>query len=40
MAVDDRILVADSTRGVDFLLQDMLPEERTRCVVDNVASFS
>jgi len=36
MAIDNRILVADSTRGVDFLLQDMLPEENTSCVVDVV----
>jgi CheY-like chemotaxis protein len=36
MAIDNRILVADSTRGVDFLLRDMLPEEETRCVVDVV----
>jgi CheY-like chemotaxis protein len=36
MAVDNRILVADSTRGVDFLLRDMLPEGNTSCVVDVV----
>jgi len=36
MAIDNRILVADGTHGVDFLLRDMLPEERTRCVVDVV----
>ncbi len=34
--MSDRILVADGTRGVAFLLRDMLPEERTRCVVDVV----
>jgi CheY-like chemotaxis protein len=36
MAIDNRILVADSTRGVDFLLRDMLPEEETRCAIDVV----
>jgi CheY-like chemotaxis protein len=35
MAINSRILVADGTRGTDFLLQDMLPEE-TRCAVDVV----
>jgi CheY-like chemotaxis protein len=36
MAIDSRILVADRTRGIDFLLQDMLPEEKTTCAVDVV----
>ncbi|TEU16889.1 MAG: response regulator [Anaerolineales bacterium] len=36
MATDNRILVADGTRGVDFLLQDMLSEEQTTCTVDVV----
>jgi CheY-like chemotaxis protein len=36
MAIDSRILVADGTRGVDFLLQDMLSEEKTTCAVDVV----
>ncbi len=36
MATDNRILVADGTRGTDFLLRDMLPEENTSCVVDIV----
>ena len=36
MAIDNRILVADGTRGTDFLLRDMLPEEETRCAVDVV----
>ena len=35
MAINSRILVADGTRGIDFLLQDMLPEE-TCCAVDVV----
>ena len=35
MATDNRILVADGTRGVDFLLRDMLLEE-TNCAVDVV----
>jgi len=35
MAINSRILVADGTRGTDFLLQDMLPEE-TSCAVDVV----
>jgi CheY-like chemotaxis protein len=34
--MEDRILVADGTRGLDFLLQDMLPEEETNCVIDVV----
>ena len=36
MAIDNRILVADGTRGTDFLLRDMLPEENTSCAVDVV----
>jgi CheY-like chemotaxis protein len=36
MAIDSRILVADGTRGIDFLLRDMLPEENTSCAVDVV----
>ena len=36
MAINSRILVADGTRGTDFLLRDMLPEEETSCVVDVV----
>ncbi len=36
MAIDNRILVADGTRGTDFLLRDMLPEENTICAVDVV----
>ena len=35
MAINSRILVADGARGIDFLLQDMLPEE-TCCAVDVV----
>jgi CheY-like chemotaxis protein len=36
MPIDSRILVADGNRGVDFLLWDMLPEEKTTCAVDVV----
>lgn len=36
MAINSRILVADGTRGTDFLLQDMLPEDETGCAVDVV----
>lgn len=36
MDIDNRILVADGTRGVGFLLRDMLPEEKTGCAVDVV----
>ena len=36
MPINSRILVADGTRGTDFLLQDMLPEETTSCAVDVV----
>ncbi len=36
MAINSRILVADCTRGVDFLLRDMLPEDETGCAVDVV----
>jgi len=36
MPINSRILVADGTRGTDFLLQDMLPEETTGCAVDVV----
>lgn len=36
MAIDSRILVADGTHGVDFLLRDMLPEETTSCAFDVV----
>ena len=36
MAINSRILVADGTRGTDFFLQDMLPEEKTSCAVDVV----
>ena len=36
MAIDSRILIADGTRGTDFLLRDMLPEESTSCAFDVV----
>jgi CheY-like chemotaxis protein len=36
MAIDNRILVADGTHGVDFLLRDMLPEDESSCAVDMV----
>ena len=36
MAIDNRILVADGTRGTDFLLRDMLPEDESSCAVDVV----
>jgi CheY-like chemotaxis protein len=36
MAIDNRILVADGTHGVDFLLRDMLPEDESSCAVDVV----
>lgn len=36
MTTNSRILVADRTRGTDFLLRDMLPEEKTTCAVDVV----
>ncbi len=36
MAIKSRILVADETRGTEFLLRDMLPEDETGCAVDVV----
>lgn len=36
MAINSRILVADETPGIDFLLQDMLPEDESSCAIDVV----